>query len=199
MPKKELNISSVVYENQGQNMLTGIFSEKNIFEYCTDIQKHKDFLGGKGYGYWIWKYYLVSELMKNETSKFTRGVVTNDETRNAAINKLKDEVNLTRSILKRKLGEPLWAEQLLAGRQLLVSSAKKLTEITHTFFTNGDIIKAPNSIEIYGSNEQDFITNPGILLSEGATISESIDPVVAAANPPPVVSIPPEEWNSLNV
>jgi hypothetical protein len=71
----------------------------------------------------------VSELMKNETSKFTRGVVTNDETRNAAINKLKDEINLTRSILKRKLGEPLGAEQLLAGRQLLVSSAKKLTEM----------------------------------------------------------------------
>jgi len=42
-----------------------IFSEKNIFEYCKDIQKHKNFLGGKGYGYWIWKYYLISELMNN--------------------------------------------------------------------------------------------------------------------------------------
>ena len=71
----------------------------------------------------------VSELMKNDTSKFTRGIVKNDQTRDAAIEKLKNEVGLTRSILKRKLGEPLGAEQLLAGRQLLISSAKKLTEM----------------------------------------------------------------------
>lgn len=36
MPKKELGISSVVYENQGQNMLTGVFSEKNIDSWKWD-------------------------------------------------------------------------------------------------------------------------------------------------------------------
>ena len=78
----------------------------------------------------------VSELMKNDTSKFTRGIVTNDQTRDAAIEKLKNEVGLTRSILKRKLGEPLGAEQLLAGRQLLISSAKKLTEMAKKIESN---------------------------------------------------------------
>ena len=59
-------------------------------------------------------------------------------------------------------------------------SAKKLTEINHIF----DSTKAPNSIEIYGSNEQDFTTNSGILLSEGATTSEFIDPFkISHSNP----------------
>ena len=59
-------------------------------------------------------------------------------------------------------------------------SAKKLTEVNHIFKPT----KAPNSIEIYGSNEQDFITNPGILLSEGATTSEFIDPFkISHSNP----------------
>ena len=41
-----------------------------------------------------------------------------------------------------------------------------------------------NSIEIYGSNEQDFTTNSGILLSEGATTSEFIDPFkISHSNP----------------
>ena len=77
----------------------------------------------------------VSALMKDDTSKFTRGVITNNETRNKAIQSLADEVGLTRTILKRKLGQPLGAEELVAGRQLLVSSAKKLTEMAQKIAT----------------------------------------------------------------
>tara|TARA_R110000744_G_scaffold18309_6_gene49308 strand:+ start:572 stop:2050 length:1479 start_codon:yes stop_codon:yes gene_type:complete len=60
------------------------------------------------------------------------------------------------------------------------NTAKKITEINHTF-VNGYF---PNSIEIYGSNKQDFTENPGRLLTEGAAISSFIDPFkVSHSNP----------------
>ena len=41
-----------------------IFSEKNIYNFCKDIRQHKNILSTtKGYGYWIWKYYLILEMM----------------------------------------------------------------------------------------------------------------------------------------
>lgn len=41
-----------------------IFSEKTIYKFCKDITKYKDTLSRtKGYGYWVWKYFLISELM----------------------------------------------------------------------------------------------------------------------------------------
>tara|TARA_Y100000385_G_scaffold56112_1_gene53695 strand:+ start:1246 stop:2724 length:1479 start_codon:yes stop_codon:yes gene_type:complete len=59
-------------------------------------------------------------------------------------------------------------------------TAKKITEINHTF-VDGHF---PNSIEIYGSNKQDFTENPGRLLTEGAAISSFIDPFkVSHSNP----------------
>lgn len=41
-----------------------IFSEKNIYKFCKDIKPYKDTISNtKGYGYWIWKYFLISEMM----------------------------------------------------------------------------------------------------------------------------------------
>jgi hypothetical protein len=41
-----------------------IFSEKTIYKFCKDFAKYKDKLSRtKGYGYWVWKYFLISELM----------------------------------------------------------------------------------------------------------------------------------------
>ena len=62
------------------------------------------------------------------------------------------------------------------------NSPQKLTEIHHLFAETNNLegvpnSRIPNSIEIYGSNEQDFTINPGVLLSEGATISDNIDPL----------------------
>ncbi len=77
---------------------------------------------------------------------------------------------------------PNYTTRLLNTSNIVIDfeTAKKLTEINHTFLEG----QAPNSIEIYGSNEQDFTLNSGILLSEGATISESIDPFkISHSNP----------------
>lgn len=44
---------------------TLLFSEKNIFNFCTDLIPHKTFLSTtRGYGYWIWKSFLLGALME---------------------------------------------------------------------------------------------------------------------------------------
>jgi len=41
-----------------------VFSELESFEYAKDLLEHKDFLySTRGFGYWIWKYFLTSKLM----------------------------------------------------------------------------------------------------------------------------------------
>lgn len=41
-----------------------VFSELESFEYAKDLLEHKDFLySTRGFGYWIWKYFLISKLM----------------------------------------------------------------------------------------------------------------------------------------
>lgn len=42
-----------------------IISEKDLYEYCPEIHKHKDFIlkSKKGYGYYIWKMFLTKKLM----------------------------------------------------------------------------------------------------------------------------------------
>lgn len=43
-----------------------IFTEKNIFDFCPDLKIHKNFMSStRGYGYWIWKYFLISEMFEN--------------------------------------------------------------------------------------------------------------------------------------
>lgn len=41
-----------------------ILSEIESFEYVKELLDHKDFLySSRGFGYWIWKYFLISKLM----------------------------------------------------------------------------------------------------------------------------------------
>jgi len=42
------------------------FSGKNCFEYCKELLDHKKFMEStRAYGFWIWKFFLISELMKS--------------------------------------------------------------------------------------------------------------------------------------
>lgn len=42
-----------------------LFSEKNCFSYCDDLSEHKKFMEStRAYGFWIWKFFLISEFMK---------------------------------------------------------------------------------------------------------------------------------------
>jgi hypothetical protein len=41
-----------------------VLSEIDSFEYTPELLDHKDFLySSRGFGYWIWKYFLISKLM----------------------------------------------------------------------------------------------------------------------------------------
>jgi hypothetical protein len=44
-----------------------LFSEKNMFDFSNDLNLYRDFItsSNKGYGYWMWKYFLISEIMKS--------------------------------------------------------------------------------------------------------------------------------------
>lgn len=58
------------FHNQALNLQSfksiNLFSEKNCFSYCNDFLEHKKFLEStRAYGFWIWKFFLISELMKS--------------------------------------------------------------------------------------------------------------------------------------
>jgi len=43
-----------------------IFSEKTCFSYCNELLEHKEYMEStRAYGFWMWKFFLISELMKN--------------------------------------------------------------------------------------------------------------------------------------
>ena len=69
---------------------------------------------------------VVSEIYADPTEAAKRGVQTNIETMAKADELLADELGLTRSLLKRKQGELLNGEQMLAVRQLLIRSGDRL-------------------------------------------------------------------------
>ena len=72
----------------------------------------------------------VGETYKGETNVVTRGSRTNKETRSAATRILLDEIGFTRKLLNRSIGDgALTAEEFVASRDLLVSSAIKLEEM----------------------------------------------------------------------
>jgi hypothetical protein len=42
-----------------------VLSDIESFDYTKELLDHKDFLySTRGFGYWIWKYFLISEMMK---------------------------------------------------------------------------------------------------------------------------------------
>lgn len=42
-----------------------VFSNFNCFDFCPDLLKHKEYMPTtkRGYGYWIWKFYIVREFL----------------------------------------------------------------------------------------------------------------------------------------
>jgi len=79
----------------------------------------------------------LSEVYKDPIKRATRPGFNNEKTVQEVAEKLQDEIGLTRSLLRRKEGEALNAEQLVAARELLVRSADKLTEIATKIQSGG--------------------------------------------------------------
>ena len=80
----------------------------------------------------------VSESLPDQQQAATRGVVTNEETIDAAIGQLSDTIGVTRNILKRQVGTSFKnAADATAARMLLVDSATKLEELA-TRVAQGD-------------------------------------------------------------
>ena len=72
----------------------------------------------------------LSEVYKDQTNAAKRGFISNDMTAANASQVIADEVGLTRTLLKRKIGDgSLNAETMLAARELLVRSGQKLTDL----------------------------------------------------------------------
>ena len=52
-------------QNFGEFSDINIFSENDIFNFCPDIIPYKNFLSStRGYGYWMWKSFLISRYME---------------------------------------------------------------------------------------------------------------------------------------
>ena len=71
----------------------------------------------------------MSKMLENDMSGFTGGTITNKETIEKSIDLLQDEVGLTKKIINRAKGETFGSAVLVAGRQLLIHSAKKLENL----------------------------------------------------------------------
>lgn len=43
-----------------------VFTEEDIFDFCPELESHKKFMTeSRGFGYWIWKYFLISKLFEH--------------------------------------------------------------------------------------------------------------------------------------
>ena len=73
----------------------------------------------------------ISNLYKKEKTPLTRGVIPNERTMQDSAELLLDEIGLTKRIINRKTGELFNAAELTAARQLLTSSAKKLSDLAN--------------------------------------------------------------------
>jgi len=70
----------------------------------------------------------LSEVLKDPTEVVKRGIRTNEVTTQEAARLVADEIGMTKKLLSRKIGDgSLNAEEMVAGRELLVRSATKLT------------------------------------------------------------------------
>tara|TARA_R100000655_G_scaffold97369_2_gene140268 strand:- start:3325 stop:6699 length:3375 start_codon:yes stop_codon:yes gene_type:complete len=73
----------------------------------------------------------TSQVFKGETNLFKRGEMSHEETKYKAVNLLQDEIGITAKILKRREGEGFSAEMMVAARELLANSAKKLLTLAN--------------------------------------------------------------------
>jgi len=72
----------------------------------------------------------VGEVLAAPQAAVTRGIRTNEVTTQEAARLAADEIGMTRILLSRKIGDgSLNAEQMVAGRELLVRSATRLTDL----------------------------------------------------------------------
>jgi hypothetical protein len=72
----------------------------------------------------------VGEVLAAPQAAVTRGIRTNEVTTQEAARLAADEIGMTRTLLSRKIGDgSLNAEQMVAGRELLVRSATRLTDL----------------------------------------------------------------------
>ena len=96
----------------------------------------------------------VSESLPDQQQAATRGVVTNEETLDAAIGQLSDTIGVTRNILKRQIGTSFKnAADATAARMLLVDSATKLeelaTRVAQGDATNRDMLQFRRQLAIH--------------------------------------------------
>lgn len=84
----------------------------------------------------------VSEIYEVPTEAAKRGIVTNEETKANALGKLADELGFTKEILRKKTGETLNAEDMLALRYIIQNSGKKLAALAERIEAgdNGDAV-----------------------------------------------------------
>ena len=71
----------------------------------------------------------TAEVFKDEKSAFNRGLRSQNQTMDDAAGILADESGFTRRVLRRRQNEGFSAEEMVAARMLLVSSAKKLADM----------------------------------------------------------------------
>lgn len=78
----------------------------------------------------------VGETLADQQTAVTRGVVSNQTTLDEAAKLAADEVGLTRQLLNRKTGDgTLNAAQMVAARDLLVKSAKRVADLAEKIRT----------------------------------------------------------------
>lgn len=78
----------------------------------------------------------VGETLSDQQTAITRGVITNGTTIEQAAKLAADEVGLTRTLLKRKIGDgSLNAAQMVAARDLMVKSATRMTTLAEKIRT----------------------------------------------------------------
>ena len=72
----------------------------------------------------------VAETLAAPQAAVTRGIRTNEVTNQEAARLVADEIGMTRTLLRRRIGDgALNAEQMVAARELLVRSATRLTDL----------------------------------------------------------------------
>lgn len=69
-PVKKYTSTRNRFHNEALNLgvfnSINLFSEGNCFSYCSDLLDHKKFMEStRAYGFWIWKTFMISKLMKS--------------------------------------------------------------------------------------------------------------------------------------
>lgn len=113
-----------MYKNRGVIIETDTGIDFN-FDYMDDNEDIQSVLNA------------VSEILADPTEAVKRGIIKNEQTLQNASEKLADDLGFSRSVLKKKVGETLNAEEMTALRILLQRSAKQLAEMAEKITAGG--------------------------------------------------------------